>query len=133
MSHRIGVFLVCAVAVLGQSLAHGQRETERYIPIGQSPGASGKMTRIGTVDAVDARARSFVLVTPEGRYSVPVTAQTRIWLDRYRQKQTALTGSFADLRAGRRVEVRYDDPGRVKHIYWIKIEVPDGAPATPGR
>jgi hypothetical protein len=133
MNRRIALLFVCTVALLGQPLAHGQRETERYIPIGQSPGVSGKTTRIGIVHAVDARARSFVLVAPEGRYTVAVTARTRIWLDRHRQKLTALTGSVADLRVGRRVEVHFDDPERAQRVYWIKIEIPNGAPATPGR
>jgi hypothetical protein len=133
MNLRLAVPIACLLALLGQPLAHGQRETERYIPIGQSPGASGITTRIGTIDAVDGRARSFVLVTAEGRHTVTVTPQSRIWLDRYRQKQTALTGSFADLQAGRRAEVCYQDPARAKRIYWIKIEVRDDAAAPAGR
>jgi hypothetical protein len=133
VNRRIGVPIVFALALLGQPFAHGQRETERYIPIGQSPGASGITTRIGAVDAVDPRTRTFVMTAPEGRYTVAVTPQTRIWLDRSRQQQTALTGGFADLRAGRRVEVRYEDPARKKNVYWIKIEIPDGTPAAAGR
>jgi hypothetical protein len=130
MNHRIALFAVLGVALFAQSFAHGQRETERYIPIGQSPGMSGK-THIGTVDTVDARARSFVVVTPKGRYEVSVSDRTRIWLDRSRQKQTALTGAFKDVQAGRRVEVKYEGAAGAKRADWIKVEVADGASPTP--
>jgi len=39
-----------AIALLGSiSYAHGQKETEQYIPIGQSPGLSQQYTSIGVV------------------------------------------------------------------------------------
>jgi hypothetical protein len=116
----VGILLL----LLGHSSVHGQWETERFIPIGQSPGASVKMSRIGTVTAVDPRARSFVMEDADGRYTVSVPDRTRIWLDRSRQRQTNLTGTFEDLRVGRRVEVKYRDAEQKKQIHWIKIEAP---------
>jgi hypothetical protein len=110
--------------LLGHSPVHGQWETERFIPIGQSPGASWKWTRIGTVTAVDTRARSFVMEDADGRYTVSVPAGARIWLDRSRQKETSLIGTFEDLKAGRRVEVKYRDAEQKKQVHWIKIETP---------
>jgi hypothetical protein len=103
---------------------HGQWETERFIPIGQSPGASVKMSRIGAVTSVDARTRSFVMEGADGRYSVSVPDRARIWLDRSRQKQTNLTGTFEDIKVGRRVEVKYWDAEPKKQVHWIKIETP---------
>ena len=123
MNRRAILGAAFAAFLLGQSFAHGQRETERYIPIGRSPGASGKTTRIGTVEGVDEGARSFTLATPEGRTTVRVSVGTPIWLDRSRQKVSALVGSFRDLRAGRRAEVCYADPGRAERVLWIKVEV----------
>lgn len=122
MNRRNVLFAACTLVLLGQSFAHGQRETERFIPIGQSPGASGKATRIGTVQAVDARARSIELATPEGRYRISVPERAPIWLDRSRQKQSALSGGFDDLKTGRRVEVKYEDPERAGRVAWIKVE-----------
>jgi hypothetical protein len=123
MNRRSVLFAACLYVVLGHSVAHGQRETERFIPIGQSPGASGKTTRIGTVEGVDPAARSFELATSEGRYKVQVPGGVPIWLDRSRRKQKALSGSFDDLRAGRRVEVKYEDAERATRAVWIKVEV----------
>jgi hypothetical protein len=54
---------------------------------------------------------------------VGITDQTRIWLDRTKLKQPNLTGSFTDLRKGRRVEVKYQDPERREVADWVKVEV----------
>jgi hypothetical protein len=123
MNRRTLLFAALACALLGQSFAHGQRQTERFIPIGQSPGASGKTTRIGTLGAADAGSNSFELATPEGRHKVSVPPGTPIWLDRSRHKLQSLEGGFGDLKAGRRVEVRYENGERSGRAAWIKIEV----------
>jgi hypothetical protein len=123
MNRRTLLCAASAFALLGQSFAHGQRQTERFIPIGQSPGASGRTTRIGTVQDANPGARSFSLVTPEGGTPVHAPAGTPIWLDRSRQKRAASGGAFADLRAGRRVEVGYADAERAGRVLWIKVEV----------
>ncbi|MGH6885568.1 MAG: hypothetical protein ACREGK_05790 [Geminicoccales bacterium] len=123
MNRRTLLFATFACTLLGQSFAHGQRETERYIPIGQSPGVSGKATRVGTIEAVDAGARSFRLATDEGRYEIAVPPGARIWLDRSRGGQSAQSGEFGDLRIGRRVEVRFAQPARTGPAGWIKVEV----------
>jgi len=113
-----------AIALLGGiSYAHGQRETEQYIPIGQSPGLSQKSTSIGEIAEVDPQAKTVTIADPAGRRTVKVTEKTRIWLDRTKLKQTNLTGSFADLKTGRRVEVKYDDPKRREVAEWVKVEV----------
>lgn len=123
MKRRTLLFAAFTCALLGQSFAHGQRETERYIPIGQSPGVAGKSTRVGTIEAVDAAARTFSLATDEGRFEIAVPPGARIWLDRSRGKQSAQSGEFGDLRIGRRVEVRFAEPGRKGPAGWIKVEV----------
>ena len=108
-----------AIALLGSiSYAHGQKETEQYIPIGQSPGLSQKYTSIGELAEVDPRAQSVTIADPAGRRTVKITEKTRIWL-----KLTNLTGSFADLQKGRRVEVKYEDPQGREVAEWVKVEV----------
>jgi len=112
------VALLCAI-----SHAHGQKATEQFIPIGESPGVSRKLTSIGEIVEVNAAARTVTIADSAGRQTVRVTDQTRIWLDRTKLKQTNLNGSFADLRAGRRVEVKYADPARRDVAEWVKVEV----------
>ena len=127
MPSWLGIAIVLAALVVGVSHAHGQKQTERYIPLGQSPGLSGKATGIGLIEAVDAAART---ITVGGR-TVAVTGATRIWLDRSRLKLTTLDGSFADLQRGRRVEVMPDAATPGASALWIKVEMPAGA--APGR
>jgi hypothetical protein len=112
------VAMLCAI-----SHAHGQKATEQFIPIGQSPGVSQKYTSIGEIADVDARAQTVTIADPAGRRTVRVTDKTRIWLDRTKLKQTNLSGSFADLQKGRRVEVKYEDPTRRDVADWVKIEI----------
>lgn len=113
-----------AVALLGAiSPAHGQKETERFIPIGQSPGVSQKHTSIGEIAAVDQQKQMVTIVEPAGRRTVKITEKTRVWLDRTKLKQANLTGSFADLQKGRRVEVKYEDPERREVADWVKVEI----------
>ena len=113
-----------AVALLGAiSHAHGQKETERFIPIGQSPGVSQKQTSIGEISRVDPAARTVTITEQTGRRTLKITDKTRIWLDRTKLKQANLTGSFADLQKGRRVEVKYEDPERRQIADWVKVEI----------
>ncbi len=104
--------------LLGAPQALAQKATEQFIPIGQSPGLSGKMTEIGTIAAVDRTTRT---ITLDGRI-IAVTARTRIWLDRSKLKQPSAPVEFADLAVGRRIEVSYQDETRKDTARWIKIE-----------
>ena len=108
------IALLCSV-----SYAHGQKESERYIPLGQSPGVSKKYTFIGTIDAVAPEKRT---ITAGGR-TVKITDSTRIWIDRSQLKQTAKTGSVSDLKQGQTVEIKYDDLARPQVAEWIKVQI----------
>ena len=113
-----------AVALLGViSHAHGQKETERFIPIGQSPGVSQKHTSIGEIAEVDQQKQMVTIVEPAGRRTVKITEKTRIWLDRTKLKQTNLVGSFTDLQKGRRIEMKYADPESRQIADWVKVEI----------
>jgi hypothetical protein len=113
-----------AVALLGAiSNGHAQKETERYIPLGQSPGVSQKYTSIGEIADVDPQKQMVTIVEPAGRRTVKITEKTRVWLDRTKLKQSNLPGSFADLQKGRRVEVKYQDPESRQVADWVKVEI----------
>ena len=91
---------VMFAALFAASMAHGHPATERYIPLGQSPGVSYKQTTVGVVEAVDPAARTITLAAPSGPIVVPLTDMTRIWLDRSKLRQASLNGTFTDLTAG---------------------------------
>jgi hypothetical protein len=108
--------------LLGAPLALGQMMTEQFIPMGQSPGLSGKFTDLGEIKQVDVEGRTITLGGAAGGRAVAVTERTRIWLDRSKLQQTSVAGSFADLRKGRQVEVKYEDDERRQTAAWIKVE-----------
>ncbi|HEX9671940.1 MAG TPA: hypothetical protein VGA12_00730 [Burkholderiales bacterium] len=110
---------------LGSALAaYGQEATEIYIPIGQSPGLSGKSSLIGNLESVDAGKRTVTVSGPSGAQTVAFTERTLIWLDRSLQKQPNRSGAMADLQQGRKVEIklRKGEPKPVAE--WIKVQVP---------
>jgi hypothetical protein len=133
--HKLLIVATLLVALLANfSPVRGHQQTERYIPLGQSPGVSAKSTRIGVIEAIDPTARTITFAVADRRHTVTVTERTRIWLDRSRLKQTALSGSYGDLRPGRRVEVKYQDPQRVGIAEWVKVEITEhGSPDAPSR
>jgi len=114
--------LVLIAALGGIPPAHGQEATERYIPIGQSPGVSGTLTSIGEIAEVDPRERTVTIAEAAGRRTVRITDKTRIWIDRSKLKLTNLTGSFGDLEKGRLMEVKYEDPADRQIADWVKVE-----------
>jgi hypothetical protein len=123
---RHAVLLGCVlVLVLAATAAHAQRATERYVPIGRSPGLSGKRTVIGTVGAVNAKARTLTCAHATGTATVKVTDRTRIWLDRSKDKLPSIAGTLADFIVGRPMEVRYvnDERKPGAEADWIKVQV----------
>jgi hypothetical protein len=122
LGSRLGVALA-VILFCGASLAHGQRAAERYIPIGQSPGVSGKQSTIGTIAGVAPERREVELAGPDGRVRVRIEGSTRIWIDRHRLGQSTVAGTFEDLREGRRAEVKYADPDTRQVAEWVKLEL----------
>ena len=111
--------MVCALA----SPAYAQESTERYIPIGASPGISHELSYIGRIVAVDTGNRT-ITVEQNGRdrHTLSITDGTQIWLDRSGQGRTNLVGRYADCEVGRRAEVMHErhDP---RIAAWIKLAV----------
>lgn len=115
---------VMGALVLGGTLpAHTQEATEMFIPIGQSPGLSGKVTVIGTIEAVNAGTRTVTLAGPSGPSSAEITNRTDVWLDRSTLRLPNQKGSFADCRKGRLAEVKYENGTR--RARWIKVQLTD--------
>ncbi len=104
--------------------AHAQKATEIYIPIGKSPGLSGKTTVIGTIDSVLAQERTMTIRGQGRTWSVKIEACTDIWIDRSRLLRTNLYGTVADCRPGRLVEIKFQDnrPRDGATCEWIKVQ-----------
>ena len=122
---RIFTLIVATfILLLGLStFAHSQKFAERYIPLGQSPGMSGKYTHVGTIVKTDPTQRSCTIVRENQNSTVTVTPRTHIWLDRSKHRKTTLTGTFADLQTGRRVEIKYENANHPQRAEWIKVDM----------
>jgi hypothetical protein len=121
----MGMVVIGGLLWGGLPYAYGQKTTEMFIPIGQSPGLSGKVTIIGTIETVNARNRTIVVAGSSGKWSAEVTKGTHIWLDRSKLGLSSQYGTFADLREGRRVEVKYEGTERKSKgpAAWIKVQL----------
>ena len=126
---KLVVALVGMSALLWGSAAapSAQLVTEQYIPIGQSPGLSGKHTVIGKLQSVNPQEKTCTVAGTTGALNVRITERTKIWLDRSMSRKTNLTGTFSDLRQGLTVEVKPEGSQRGAQsgpAEWIKVQIP---------
>lgn len=110
-----------ALLLVAALTAQGQQATERFIPLGHSPGMSGKTTLMGTIGSVNGSDRSLAVQSAAGSQAVKTTPATRIWLDRSAAGQPTVAATIADLRPGQRIEVKFTDPSQRTTADWIKV------------
>lgn len=115
----------CSVLILLNvaSHAYGQKATEIFIPVGGSPGLSGKYTSIGKIDTVHSEEQTFYMSDSTRSYSIKITDSTKVWLDRSKLQLTNRKGSFEDIKPGLLVEVKYFDNKRDGVAEWIKVQL----------
>lgn len=113
-----------AVVAAAAQPALAQKSSERFIPIGQSPGLSGSVTLLGSVRAMDvASGQLTIALDGGGHQTIQVNPQTRLWLDRSEARAPSTTCEKSDLRPGVRVEAMPDKstPGLAE---WVKVNTP---------
>ena len=104
---------------------NAEKATELYIPIGQSPGLSGKYSVIGHIDAVDYQNQILTMSNNSGSYTVRVMDNTWIYLDKSKIQQTNLYGTFSDCKKGLKAEVKFNQNAQGRSAEWIKLEIID--------
>ncbi len=114
---------VLVTLFVGLSDVQAQRASEIFIPIGQSPGLSGKYTEIGEIDAANAQDQTITMTNSSGSYTVEITESTNIWLDRSKLQLTNQKGAFVDCQTGRTIEIKYKDNDPGGPVEWIKVQV----------
>jgi hypothetical protein len=121
-AEQLSTTLVAAMilAALVATHAASHPATERYIPIGRSPGSSQNVVT-GVIEAVDVVERRIRLAGMT--HWVRLTERTHIWLDRTVLSKGNLDGGFDDCKKGRSIEIRYEDEAHTTAA-WIKIEMP---------
>ena len=122
MTRHLTIIGIICLLVFGAFSADAEKETELYIPIGQSPGLSGKYTVMGKIDQVNPGDQSIKMSGPSGSYTVKLVKGTFIYLDRSKVKRTNTYGALVDCKAGDTVEVKFVDNSPNKPIEWIKVE-----------
>lgn len=119
MFRNLIALLTTFVALFSLPLTHAHQATERYIPVGYY---ADRHTLVGEISAHEPAQRKFAMLKETHTYVVQVSTDTKIWLDRSQLKQTNLSGSFADLQLGRKVEVKLAEsqPGVAE---WVKVQI----------
>lgn len=120
-----GVVVTIILLCWGMPYVYGQKATEIFIPVGQSPGLSGKYTSIGKITAIDVLNQTIAVADSLRIYYVRITGRAKIWLDKSKLGLTNQTGAFTDLRKGLLVEVKYEDNQRKDKgsAEWIKVQI----------
>jgi len=111
--------LTLAVLMIATGAAQAQQATERYIPIGKSPGVSSEESFIGTITDIDYTVHKMEVTGSEGRIDVSPAESTRYYVDRTKRKMSNQTATFRDCEVGLKVEIKIKADGSVD---WIKIE-----------
>lgn len=112
---------ILAASLLVVAAVNAQQATERYIPIGDSPGVSKEYAVIGTITAVSHDDWTITLSNESGVYTIKVTPTTKVFVDRTGSRITNLSGRFEDCQVGQRAEVMHIRNDK-EVAYWIKLE-----------
>ncbi len=115
----LGLFAILFFPHLGQ----GQQMTEKYIPVDAYPGLADKFVTVGIILRIDEKGKTFVLRGDSDTKTIQVSDKTKIWLDRSLRKEANQDGTFADLKAGLRAEVRVLGPKQMTTAKWVKVQV----------
>jgi hypothetical protein len=122
MFKNIFITASICVLILGAVSIQAQKSTEMFIPMGQSPGLSGEYTVMGRIDQVNAGNQTIQMSGPSGSYTVKLTQNTFIYLDRSNAQLPNRHGTLADCQAGDTVEVKFVNNSRTEPIEWIKVQ-----------
>ncbi|SRR6266496_4664756 len=102
---------------------YAQKETEVFIPLGKSPGVSGKYSVMGKVGTVNTADSTITIAQDATIKTIKITAGTEIYLDKSKLKLTNKKGSFADIKEGLMVEAKYKNNKPDGLIEWLKVQL----------
>jgi hypothetical protein len=117
---------LCAIAIIIFRLfavVFAQATTELYLPVGKSPGLSGRFNLIGIIVEVNSQDQTLTVTGTSGAYTVTTSEDTLIFLDKSKLRQPNRYGSFSDVKAGLLVEVRFEADKRHRPAQWIKLQI----------
>ena len=118
---NVRIAVAVAILLVGSACVQAQKSTEVFIPIGKSPGVSGKYSVMGKVDQLRYTDSTLTIQEPSGFKSIRVNSSTEIYLDKSRLKQSNKMGSWSDVKSGLTAEVKYTDNKPGAPAEWIKL------------
>jgi len=118
---KLIVFIALSCCTVGTLYA--QKETEVFIPVGKSPGVSGKYSIIGKVESVNAHDSVITVAQDTNIKTLNINFHTQIYLDKSKVKQTNTKGSFTDIKQGQLIEVKYKDNKPGNSVEWLKVQI----------
>ena len=123
MSQKFALLALMAILIFPFS-GHGQEMTEKYIPVDAYPKLAGSNVVVGRIVSTDKDMRVFALESDDLIQNFIVADTTKIWLDRSLLKKANGDGSFADLKAGLKAEVRLLSSRQKSVAKWVKVQIP---------
>jgi len=123
MANHIKIIVLSIILCWVSYDIYAQKETEVFIPVGMSPGVSGKYSVIGRVESVNWSDSSVTISQEGGLKNVKITRDTKIYLDRSKLKLTNRKCSMSDCKPGRLVEAKYKDNKPGSSIEWLKVQL----------
>jgi hypothetical protein len=118
-----GIVLI-SIFYWASSAAHAQKMTEIYIPIGKSPGVSGKYSIMGKIETVNLQDSTVSIIQDAGsKVTVRITPGCAIYLDKSKLKLSNKRGYCANMKPGMMAEAKYKDNKPSNKLEWIKVQV----------
>ena len=108
------------LSIAAGAVAYSHPATERYIPIGESPGVSNVKSYVGAIRSLEMTESGFTMSVQDSDKPIVVTDETKIYLDTGPGRSNMI-GTEKDCQVGRKIEVYLHEDGTA---YWIKISVP---------
>jgi hypothetical protein len=114
------IFIFCQVS----AELYAQTMTEIYIPLGQSPGVSGKYSIMGRIESVNLKDSTVTMIPATGnKITIKITAGCAIYLDKSKLRLGNKKGYCIDMKQGMLAEAKYRDNKPGNKIEWIKVQL----------
>ena len=123
MKKNIKIILATITFAWIYSFSHAQKSTEVYIPVGKSPGISGKYSMIGRVEAINLTDSTITIAGETGSHTMKCANDTKIWVDKTIIKQINKSAYLDDIKIGAIIESKYKGNKSDATLEWIKIQI----------
>ena len=123
MKKKVAIYIITIIILGFSALVFAEKSTELYLPIGKSPGLSGKYNLIGRIAEVNFHDQTLTVTGTSGTFTVLTTEYTLFFLDKSKLRQPNRYGSFSDFKKGMLVEVRFEADRKHRPAEWIKLQI----------